>query len=235
MPTKQKTKHINSVIRDFLRQAGELPRLEHALTGLGFYFQELAEWNRVTNLTGRLELEDLVAKHLGDTLVLERWLPSRVETLLDIGTGAGIPGLILKFLRPELRVCLLDARRKRVSFLNHVIAGAALSGVYALHGRAGEGPLPDWPNVPDASGSFDIVTSQAVGSITEMARMSGAYLGAEGAAVSMKGPSGTSELDGSLEWLARHEWKAEAVKARMPVSGQLRFLIVMKKKFAGGP
>ena len=201
-------------------------RYERALPGLCTYFSELYAWNRRVNLTGLKSLDRMISKHLGDTMVLDQWLPGHVRSVLDIGTGAGIPGLILKILHPDLDVWLLDARRKRVSFLNAVIAELGIRGVHAVHGRAGEGAgLP----VPDAPARFDMVTSQAVGSVSALAEMAEEFIKPGGIAVSMKGPGGEEELRLALPALEKMGWQARAVPAVTPAEKLKRFLIIMEK------
>jgi len=224
--TRQNPKSTENEVRLFLERAGLHGRYEKCVPALGTYFRELLLWSRRINLTGIKSIEKMVAKHLGDTLVLEQWLPKHVHSVLDIGTGAGIPGLILKILRPGLEVWLLDARRKRISFLHSVIAELGIAGVYAVHGRAGTGSGLDTPGAPD---SFDMVTSQAVGSIVTLTDMAAQFLKPDGIAVSMKGPGGEAELDQSRHELHNKRWQARAVAAETPVEKQRRFLIVLEK------
>ena len=172
-------------------------------------------------------MEHMVYKHLGDTLVLARWLPDWISSILDIGSGAGIPGLILKILRPDLDIWLLDARRKRISFLNAVTAELGLHGVHAVHGRAGTGVGITTSGAPEG---FDMVTSQAVGSIVDLASMAVEFIKPGAMAVAMKGPEGENELESALPWLDEHGWEAEAVPAETPVKRHRRFLVVMLRQ-----
>jgi len=203
-----------------------LSRYEKSLPGLSTYFRELALWNRRVNLTGLRTPEKMVSKHLGDTVVLEQWLPEQVHFVLDIGTGAGIPGLILKILRPGLDCWLLDARRKRVSFLQAVIAELGMDGVHAVHGRAGEGTGLLFPGAP---ARFDMVTGQAVGSVIDLAKMAEEFIRAGGLVVSMKGPAGTAELEEARPALEDLGWKAGTVATETPLERQKRLLVIMKR------
>ncbi len=226
MHTKQSQKDIENEVVSYLRAAGELSAFGASVPGLCYYFSELSSWNRRLNLTGLKTTEKMIAKHLGDTLVLVRWIPEGLNSVIDIGTGAGIPGLILKILRPDLDVCLLDARRKRVSFLMSVIAGLGLANVWAVHGRAGEGnaPLP----ASCSMSAFDMAVSQAVGKVTDLVSMSEGYLSTDGMVVAMKGADGIRELEeyrGSLSGLG---WEAEAVESFTPVEKLRRYLVVMR-------
>lgn len=225
--TKQNlNNNIESTIKNFLEAAGEAHSFHASLPNLCIYFRELVRWNSRMNLTGIKQVDRMVAKHLGDTMVLALWLPSSVVSLLDIGTGAGIPGLILKILCPDLEVWLLDARRKRVSFLNAVMAEMELPGVYAVHGRAGTGGDPAIPGMP---GQYDMVTSQALGSLTDFSCMTLDLLKPGGMAVSMKGPGGREELDRVLPELHARGWMANVIPATTPVEKQPRFLVVMQR------
>ncbi len=224
---KSPKKAIETILTQYLQAAGELPGLEESIPMLSTYFAELAQWNRKVNLTGLRQPEQMIAKHLGDTLILKNWLPAGPLTLLDIGTGAGIPGLILKILRPETEVWLLDARRKRISFLHSVIAALGLTGVYAVHGRAGDGKGLDVPHAPS---SFDIVTSQAVGSIKALSEMAEEFSHTSTKVVAMKGRGGDQELEVARPWLEANGWHAQAVHGETPVERQKRILVVMQKE-----
>ncbi len=224
---KSPKKAIETILTRYLQAAGELPCLEDRLPMLSTYFTELVQWNRKVNLTGLRQPEQMITKHLGDTLVLKNWLPAAgMFTLLDIGTGAGIPGLILKILRPETEVWLLDARRKRISFLHSVIAALGLTGVYAVHGRAGDGKGLDVPHAPPA---FDIVTSQAVGSIKVLSEMAEEFSHTGTKVVAMKGQGGQQELEMVRAWLEARGWHAQTVHGETPVERRKRILVVMHR------
>ncbi len=222
----QSQKDIEAGIASYLKESGELERYRHAIPALSAYFQELYLWNRRLNLTGLRSPGDMIKKHLGDTLVLSRWLPEEVVSVIDIGTGAGIPGLILKILDPDLKVCLLDARRKRISFLQAVIAGLGLEDVWAIQGRAGEGAAP---MCPGGITTFDLVVSQAVGSIADLLSMAQEFSGADTIVVAMKGPGGKREMEEAGAALSEAGWSAQAIKDFTPVQRQRRYLVVMRR------
>ena len=101
------------------------------------YYEMLKEWNEVMNLTAITEFQDVMKKHFVDSVSLVKaYDVTKEAAVIDVGTGAGFPGLALKIAFPELQVTLLDSLNKRVQFLNAVVQKLELSGVETIHGRA---------------------------------------------------------------------------------------------------
>jgi 16S rRNA (guanine527-N7)-methyltransferase len=198
---------------------------EKSVGAICAYLEELHGWNRRANLSGLKTRQDMALKHVGDTVLLARALDPGIRTVLDIGTGAGIPGLILKLLLPHLEVVLVDALRKRISFLRTVIALLDISGVWAEQGRVGSDPVPS--RVPD--GGFDLVVSQAVGAIDELARLAEPLLARQGKVISMKGPGAAMELESAGDALRVRGWTVTPVKADVPVTGHSRTLVTLTR------
>ena len=116
----------------------------------------MLEWNPRLNLTRIAEPEEIVIKHVLDSIVPAKFIPSSGHAL-DIGTGAGFPGIPLKIVNPDLQMVLLDSSRKKVSFLTAAAAALGLKGIQALHGR--------WQEFSEAEGHmsrFDLITMRAV-------------------------------------------------------------------------
>lgn len=118
----------------------------------------MLEWNRHINLTRIVEWDEIIEKHIFDSLIPAKWLPVS-GMALDIGSGAGFPGLPLKIYRPSLQMTLLDVNRKKVSFLKVVAAQLGLSGLHAVQGRWEKLPILPFPPLQNA---LTLITSRAL-------------------------------------------------------------------------
>lgn len=129
---------------------------EVQLKELHRYYELLIEWNKKMNLTGITEEEQVYLKHFYDSATLVKAIDlTKVNTLCDIGTGAGFPGLVLKILFPHLSITLVDSLNKRITFLNEVIKELELTNIITVHARAEEFAHKN-------NNKFDIVTARAV-------------------------------------------------------------------------
>src|SRR5438874_5200493 len=124
------------------------------------YRQELLDWNTRMNLTAITDPDEVLSKHFLDSLSLLQVYDQPRTRLLDIGSGAGFPGLPLKIMRPSWHVTLLEATGKKVKFLQHIIETLQLQNIEAIHGRAEE-----LAHQQQCRASFDLVTARAVASL----------------------------------------------------------------------
>lgn len=153
------------------------------------YSQDLLEWNRRHNLLSRADEENLVRKHIAASLGVFLAVPHVAgQRWIDVGTGAGFPGLILRMACPELDITLLDSSGKRCDFLRAVISRLDLSTA-VLNQRAEE-------LVPaDGDGLFEVVTTKAVASLADCVARFGALVRPGGRLVTFKGPGWRSEAE----------------------------------------
>lgn len=129
---------------------------ENKLNQLEKYYKMLIEYNKVMNLTGITEKEEVYLKHFYDSLTIAKIIDLKAETnLCDIGTGAGFPGIVLKIFYPNLKITLIDSLNKRINFLNDVIKELNLKDIEAIHTR-----IEDY--AMENREKFDIVTARAV-------------------------------------------------------------------------
>jgi len=219
------SRDLSKLISELFLQAG-IPSGEAARRDILAYFVELRIWNRVTNLTGLRDPEHMILKHLGDTLLFLKHMPQDINTVLDIGTGAGVPGLLIKIIRRDILVVLAEATRKKCSFLRFVSARLGLQGIFIEEGFLDKANPPR--HIPE--GGFDIIVSQAAGPVLWLADTAVDFLAPDGMLISLKGPACQGELDESLPRLKAGGFHVSVVRYAIPVSGRQRVMITLEKK-----
>ena len=153
------------------------------------YMNLLTEWNKKINLTAITEPKEIILKHFIDSLTISKYLDEK-STLIDVGTGAGFPGIPLKILREDIEVTLVDSLNKRVVFLEDVIKNLKLKNIRAIHGRAEEiGRNNEYRE------KFDYVTSRAVANIATLSEYLIPLVKEKGKCICMKGPDIAEELE----------------------------------------
>lgn len=187
------------------------------------YHELLVTWNEYMNLTGIVEKEAVYLKHFYDSLTLCKIINlDRIETLCDIGTGAGFPGMVLKILFPNLKITLIDSLNKRIVFLNEVIKQLGLTDIETIHSRAEEYGIKN-------KEKYDVVTARAVAPLNILLEYSIPLVKINGYFIAMKANI-TDELENSKNALSKLDCQIEnIIKFNLPFEHSNRTLISIKK------
>ena len=197
---------------------------EEQLNQLNKYYELIVEYNKVMNLTGITEKEQVYLKHFYDSLTIAKVIDlNKEETLCDIGTGAGFPGIVLKILFSNLKVTLIDSLNKRIEFLKIVIKELNLNNIEAIHARAEE-------YAKDNIEKFDVVTSRAVAPLNILLELSIPLLKINKYFISYKGII-SREIIESENALKQLDSKIEKIEEfELPKENSNRTIIKVKKQ-----
>lgn len=193
------------------------------LLSLARYKDLLVEYNKKFNLTAIKSDEEIYLKHFYDSLTLiKAYSLNGNLKLLDIGTGAGFPGIVLKIFYPDLELTLLDSNHKKIAFLEVVIKELNLKNVTCINSRA--------ENLPETYREyFDIVTSRAVAHLRILLELSIPYLKVGGHLIAMKGLS-EEEIKESAKILEKLDSTiVDTIKFNLPIEGSNRSLVIVQK------
>ncbi|RII31942.1 16S rRNA (guanine(527)-N(7))-methyltransferase RsmG [Clostridium chromiireducens] len=158
------------------------------------YMKLLQEWNEKINLTAITEDEEIIKKHFIDSIkAFKRKEFKNAANLIDVGTGAGFPGLPIAIMKDDIKITLLDSLNKRVNFLNNVVTKLGLSNVETIHSRAEDGARNN-----QLREKFDIATSRAVANMSVLSELCLPYVRVGGNFIALKGPSVDQEIKDSL-------------------------------------
>ena len=192
------------------------------------YYERLTAWNKVMNLTAISGEEDTARLHFLDCAALLGLADFAGKRVIDVGTGAGFPGLALKIARPELELTLLDSLEKRVRFLSAVCAELGFADVQCLHARAEEAP-------PELRQSYDIACSRAVARLNLLAELCLPFVRVGGLFVAMKGPEVAEELREAEKGVRLLGGEIERVAEYAVPGTELRHNAVLIQKIADTP
>lgn len=188
------------------------------------YLGLLLKWNRTYNLTAINDPIDIYEKHFADSAVPLQFIPNGAR-LVDIGTGAGFPGVPIKILRKDISVVLIEATEKKVNFCNHVIRELGLEGITVVKGRAEDG------KIMRKVGKFDVVISRATLKLPEYVKVGVRYLDNGGLLIAMLGSGWPDELDDALGEIKKAGMKLSKVhEYLLPVSQSRRAILVFQRK-----
>lgn len=196
--------------------------------------EELMKWNRKFNITAIVDPHEVAVKHFIDSIALCNHIPDRAR-VIDLGSGGGFPGLPLKIVKPSIELVMVDASRKRVSFLNHMIrtilaattkaggSGLNSSAMEALHVRA-----EDLSRDEGYARNFDVVISRAFTSLTGFTEMALPFLNDRGIILAMKGeltPEEITSLDDKKVTAVHTQLRQEITRYLLPFENHRRCVV----------
>jgi 16S rRNA (guanine527-N7)-methyltransferase len=212
---------INSFIDSLKELNIELD--EEKLNKLEIYYNFLNEYNKHTNLTTITEKEDVYLKHFYDSLTISKVVDlNNINNLLDIGTGAGFPGIVLKIVYPNIKLTVLDSNNKKTTFIKLLLEKLNINDVTIINDRAENYAI-------NHLNEFDIVTSRAVAFMDIIISLSFPFIKKEGKVILMKG-----NLDNEISILNNHQKELDINKYsinnfKLPISGDERNIVVLEK------
>jgi 16S rRNA (guanine527-N7)-methyltransferase len=193
-----------------------------ALDMFELYTALLLEWNKKTNLTAITAPEDIAVKHYADSLSLLPHLGADAASLIDIGSGAGFPGVPIKILRPDIRLTLLDSLNKRALFLQELARRLGLADVQIIHARAEDAADGLWE-------AFDIAATRAVASLAMTSAYALPFVKPGGAYLAMKGGNPCAEIEAAREHIAKMGGEILSTKEASLPSGIKHSIVTIGK------
>lgn len=193
------------------------------LTNLEKFYNLLIEWNNKINLTRITEKEDVYLKHYYDSLTIVKAVDlNKIDTLCDVGTGAGFPGIVLKIVFPNLKITLVDSLQKRVNYLNEIIKKLDLKDIEAVHDRAEE-------YAKNNREKFDVVTARAVTNLRILSELCIPMVKVNGYFIPLKA-NVDEEIEESKEILEILKSNIEKqITFNLPIEDSIRNILLIKK------
>ena len=186
------------------------------------YINELLEWNQKFNLTSITDPAEIKIKHFEDSLTILNAIDLKDQKVIDIGTGAGFPGIPLKIERPELKLTLVEATRKKTEFLKHIVAKLNLRDIEIIWARA-EKLNQD----PKYTGQFDVVLAKAVAKFDKLIGYALPFLKPGGVFIAQKGPQVEEEIATAQETFKKWGGKTKEIKKLKLSNGNERSLVMV--------
>lgn len=195
------------------------------------YMENLKEWNEKINLTTITEDEEIIKKHFIDSIKIFSFRPLKnFKNVIDVGTGAGFPGLPMNILRPEMNITLLDSLNKRINFLDSVIDEINLENCTALHGRA-----EDYGKDKNYREKFDASVSRAVANLAVLSEYCLPFVKVGGYFLALKGPAVDEEIEEGKNAVKKLGGNIEDIIKVKIEESDLEHNIVVIRKINGTP
>ena len=188
------------------------------------YMELLLDWNEKINLTAITEKEDIILKHFKDSLTIEEFIPENAK-VIDVGTGAGFPGIPLKIVRKDISLTLLDSLNKRIKFLDEVVNNLELENVETIHSRAEDAGMNK-----KYREQYDIATSRAVANLSTLLEYLMPFVKVGGSVICMKGPNIEEELNKAKHAISELGGEIQEIKNfKLEGTDNERNIIIIKK------
>lgn len=218
-----KKEEFKKVLYEKVKQIG-IELKEEQLEKFYLYMNILLEWNEKINLTAITNEEEIILKHFVDSLTINKYIEEG-KSIIDVGTGAGFPGIPIKILREDLKVTLLDSLNKRINFLNEVIEKLDLKNIECIHGRAEE-----FGKNKNYREKYDFATSRAVANMSTLSEYLIPFVKIGGKVLAMKGDKAEEELGEAKKAIKLLGGKVENIdNFYLPNSDIKRNIIIIKK------
>jgi len=219
---------LTQLVRGLHDMGVELQRSQ--LDSFETYRDELARWNQRVNLTAITDPVEIETRHFLDSLTLLYALHGRSQTgsglrMIDVGSGAGFPGIPVKVVLPDMRLTLLEATGKKVEFLLHIVTVLGLRDTEVVHGRAEE-----VAHSPDHREAYDIAAARAVASLSTLAEVCLPFVSVGGLFVALKKGDIEAEFEGSRAAITRVGGEeARLIEVPLPQLSDRRYLVCSTK------
>ncbi len=199
-----------------------IPISESQVTQFKIYMELLLEWNEKVNLTAITAPADIILKHFVDSMTVLPYVNG--GTMIDVGTGAGFPGVPIKIMAPDIKLTLMDSLNKRVNFLNELVHKLGITSVECVHNRAEDAARERFRE------NYDVVVSRAVANLSSLAEYCLPFAKIGGKFISMKGPDAKDEITAAKK--AVYELGGEITEhktVKIPFSDMNHSLIIISK------
>ena len=199
---------------------------DHQIQQFNSYYDSLIEWNSFVNLTAITEANDVMIKHFLDSIAIMKYVSIPAQaSIIDIGTGAGFPGIPLKIILPDSKIVLLDSLNKRINFLNHIIDKLQLKNISTIHGRA-----EDLAHESEYREKFDFAVSRAVANLSTLNELCTPFVKVNGIFLSYKSEKADTEIDAAKNSFSKLGISiTDKIEYTLPSTDFCRNLIVIHK------